>query len=92
MMSGSSDLWQLMFFVCRAAKYILDSNVPTRRWVLERFIAWAVRANLVLPFTLSAVEKNSLRSTKQLKPENFPVQKTAWLACRNLIFSLKILK
>ena len=24
---------------------------------------------------------------KQLKPENFLVQKTAWLACRNLIFS-----
>ena len=46
------------------------SDVPTRRWVLERFVAWAVRANLVCPLSLSAVEKNSLRSTKELKPEN----------------------
>ena len=66
--------------------------MPTRRWVLERFVAWAVHVNLVRPLSLSAVEKNSLRSTEQLKPENSRVQKSAWLASRILIFPLKILK
>ena len=38
---------------------ISTSDVLTRRWELERFVAWAVRANLVRPHSWSAVEKTA---------------------------------
>ena len=42
------------------AWWLIFSDMPTRRQVLERVLVWAVCTNLVRPLHFSAVDKNTL--------------------------------